>query len=294
VAKEEKEQRSTARDPKATAMALRFDKKRRELFVEGIRDVSFLKHIGKESLGKDTVFRDGRSIKIDGVFGGVKGRLIRFAAEVEQAFDRFDCSCSNARFFVDADNDRLLEKQHATIVWLTDRRDLEGYVLQPNVLERAFELGFEEEDFDGSQLLSSLTSACKDIGSLRLLSERDDLKLPFQDTDLKKFVEFEQFRINFDFARYREVLFHKLALPKQSREAIEKQRLELLHHHQDSPRLELVHGKDAFRLLELLVAKRYKIRDPQATFWAAFDPQLAKNFRNLERVLQFVAGPGDP
>ena len=61
-------------------------------------------------------------------------------------------------------------------------KPLEGYLLREDCLEKAIRLGLNEDDIPVRSLLCTILQEGRTLGLLRLLSERQSLKLPFQGT----------------------------------------------------------------------------------------------------------------
>src|SRR5262245_4364060 len=118
------------RTPEAILTAYRMDPARRELYVEGRRDRLFFDWLmGTLSVTKACV-REIAAVELACVSnGGERARLLAFAGQIGQAPIALMC-------FADADSDRLLSRPVPQRVWLTDGRDLEGYVLHPTCIEK--------------------------------------------------------------------------------------------------------------------------------------------------------------
>lgn len=158
---------------------LKLDPSLKYMFVEGLRDLSFWRAVVPICNRINTqVIRVGSvtDLKVD--CGGEKGKLLKLCELLEEygVSDR-------ARFFVDSDNDRLLNTHHSNSVLLTDYRDLESYCFSQACITSLLDRGMAKVDTsDVPQIISSLSNICRKIGLLRFISERDQLSLPFSKT----------------------------------------------------------------------------------------------------------------
>jgi hypothetical protein len=163
------------RDIKAILVAHKIDPKRRELYVEGRRDRSFFLWFLGDERDPDTNIFAIDSVRCDvPVEGGCRGRLLTFAASIRSHNLQVRC-------FADADFDRILNHPVPPNVWLTDRRDLEGYFLQPDCIDKVLHLALATEKFTPQAILGELSRLGRPLGLLRLFSEQEKLKLPFND-----------------------------------------------------------------------------------------------------------------
>ena len=151
------------------------DQKRRTLFVEGNRDISFWKRFVPVVDRGDTVVYPISIIHIDGIAGGERGRLFAFADVISR-------SAVSARvfFFADADCDRILNRQPPENIVLTDGRDLESYLLFDDGLEELTCEMFGRSTAEFASVDVELHNIARPMGVLRTLSEQNGLKLPFQ------------------------------------------------------------------------------------------------------------------
>jgi hypothetical protein len=232
------------RSPKEILAAHRMDPTRRELYVEGRTDRIFLDYL----VGPDKSV-DARIIEIGLVelgrsaIGGEKGRLIDFAREVEGAG-------AQIKIFADADTDRILERSIPANVWLTDKRDLEGYILRKECVEKILRLGFLDERLDADEVLRQVTSLGRQLGVLRLMSDIDKRALPFQDTAVRGHITVERTQVEFNLAGYVQALLQNGDISlKQLPEVIERQQ-EVASQYSHVDDAQIVHGKDALTILE--------------------------------------------
>lgn len=156
---------------------MRVDAARRVLFVEGDHDLSFWRALVPVSDRLDTVIYKIGSLRRHVEIGGERGRIMAIAQELlaHPFSDRI-------RFFADADMDRVLGVEVPANVILTDGRDREAYLLCPEGYCALCETGFNKTEAftrDTEQLVSVLL---RPLATLRVLSARNGMDLPFQRT----------------------------------------------------------------------------------------------------------------
>src|SRR5271166_5183284 len=104
------------REPAAIRTAFVMDPERREVYVEGESDQSFLLFLlGGSKKDRVRVLTINFVQVPSGINGGERGRLVWFAAEMEHKVSAIRC-------FVDADFDRLLNRRFPTNTLMTDFR----------------------------------------------------------------------------------------------------------------------------------------------------------------------------
>jgi hypothetical protein len=146
------------------------------VFVEGIRDLVFWRKLVPVSERMNSVIYSIDSIEIECDAGGNKGRLIALAIKLNSAgFGE------RVKFFVDADYDHFIKKQHPSNVIITDYRDIEGYAFNEETIGEVVLTGLAKQK-DIKSIIGSLIDLCFPIGVLRLLSELESLELPFNQT----------------------------------------------------------------------------------------------------------------
>jgi hypothetical protein len=146
------------------------------VFVEGLRDLAFWRKLSPVSERINSVIYSIDSIEIECAAGGNKGRLIALATKLNTAgFGE------RVKFFVDADYDHFIKKQHPSNVIITDYRDIEGYAFNEETIGEIVLTGLAKQK-DINFIFCSLINLCFPIGVLRLLSESESLELPFNKT----------------------------------------------------------------------------------------------------------------
>lgn len=270
-------------DPQRILAAHRMDPGRRELYVEGPGDRIFLGW-----LVGDQKSPHARIIEVDlvelssDVTGGKKGRLIAFAGEVEGAG-------AQIKVFADADTDRILDRAVPSNVWLTDKRDLEGYILRPECIEKIVRLGHLNDRLDVDAILQQATSLGREVGILRLMSDLDKRDLPFQRTDLKRHLRAAKSVVHLNFEGYVTALLQNAGISLKERSEIVNRHHEVAEAYSHVDDVQLIHGKDAIVALgDLLHANGLPSQDTGRLLRCSYERQWITENPYLERVYNFL------
>lgn len=153
------------------------DPKVRILIVEGPRDIDFWKDVLPVEERNNCVVYSVEEIELASGEGGNKGAALRLAIDTKEWAEN-----ERIHYFLDADNDNLLGVVRGENVTLTDGRDLETYVLIDQVFERLCKSGASETPKEALATKVAVTETVRRVGVLRLVSERNGMKLPFQKT----------------------------------------------------------------------------------------------------------------
>lgn len=273
------------RDPNAIIIAHKMDPTRRELYVEGVRDRLFLSWVFHNSIDSNTSIQQIAFVEIGGPLeGGERGRLIAFARWLEGRSIETKC-------FADADFDRLLGRTIPATVWLTDARDLEGYVLRTECLDKVLKMGIGSDTVSAEDIFNLVRGPARSIGLLRILSETCSLRLPFQNTRLDRHARYVKKTFVFRFENYLRALLQNGGLSLTNLSSIQERHLQISEEFKSVPDSEVIHGKDAFCLLAAALA-RFKL-DPnhiEHLLWTSFDRSLVKEKSNLAAVSNFLRG----
>ena len=258
------------------------DLQRREVFVEGATDRLFLNWVTDGVRTKHSLVQEIDSVEVPTSQGGARGRLIEFARYTQGR---------GARILVlaDADTDRVLERPLPTNVILTDLRDMEGYVLQEECLDKVLRLGLANERIDARGLLKEVIEAARVAGAIRLVSEVTELNLPFQQTRIDRYTEVRGASLTLDVERYVRALLQNGDISIKRLPSILAQVQQVPHTYTFYER-DLIHGKDAVRLLEK-VLRQLRVREDEARrlLLCSFEREWADQHPNLMRVVTFLA-----
>lgn len=271
------------RTPEAIVTAHVMDPARRELFVEGPRDRLFLRWL----LGKD-LHSNANVIEISAIdlpdvnAGGERGRLMAFARWLDGREVRI-------RFFADADFDRLLGRAVPPKVWLTDLRDMEGYILCELCLEKVLKLGVGTEAITAENLIETVRTLGRRLGLLRLLSEKEGFNLPFQRTNLSRYLRFLGGRLGLIFEGYVQALLQNAEINLGMKDSVLNGLAVLEREYARFPDSEIIHGKDTFSIIAKALSK-FDVEEEEVKkmLWTSFEAGLVKAGSNLEAVQQYL------
>lgn len=272
-------------DPAALLATYELDPDRCDLVVEGISDRHFLEWLVGSSKDPKAAIMAISEIEMPDVGnGGARGRLMALAREAPGTL-------APLRFLADADFDRLEDAQVPPNVWLTDRRDLEGYLVRSDCLEKIWRLALAS-NLDEQQLLDSLVCAAKEIMFLRMASRRLRLDLPFAETDLRKRVVATQRSVEVDVEKLARALLQNglVSLSELDSLLSETRKLARSEHHPDH---DLIHGKDYLELLgEVLLKCGVSREDSARCVWSSFERVHAQDYPVLTAVVTYLQRPG--
>lgn len=271
--------------PQRILAAHRMDPARRELYVEGPGDRAFLGWLVGDQKSPDARIIEVRLVELPtGITGGEKGRLIAFASEMEGAG-------AQIKVFADADTDRILEKSVPSNVWLTDKRDLEGYILRPECIEKVIRLGHLNDRVNADDVLQRVTSLGRELGILRLVSEVDERNLPFQRTELRRHVRINDNDVHFNFDGYVTALLNNAGEGRKQLSEIAARHQELAEDYSSLDDAQLIHGKDAVVVLKrLLRANGLQSEDTGRLLRSTYERKWIKGNPSLEQVYEFLTG----
>lgn len=260
------------------------DPARRELYVEGARDRRFLAWAFRDKMGSNALIREIGYVDIEGPReGGERARLLAFGRWLSN-------TQANIRCFADADMDRVLVRSIPSHVWLTDGRDLEGYVLNVPCLEKVLSVGIGADVPSARKLLRAVLTQGRKLGLLRVLSELDSLRLPFRNTRLSRYVDYSGGRLQVDLDAYLQTLLQnaQISLTRLPHIRIRLGALEVRF--KDIPDFELIHGKDAFCLIEKALS-HFKLGENELArlLWTSFECSHVANHPNLTAIASFLS-----
>lgn len=146
------------------------------LFVEGFGDLRFWSLMVPISQRVRASVYPIQIVEIEGGAEGERGRALQLAEALWETDVR-----DRVLFFIDADYDRLLGRQHRPNVVLTDYRDLEAYAYELDALTALlFSMG--EDPGAAGQLAAICDAVLRPCGTLRLADATHRHRLPFQQT----------------------------------------------------------------------------------------------------------------
>jgi len=261
------------------------DRSRKELYVEGTRDRLFLAWLLGQRLHPNALIREIASVELPGRPGGERGRICHFAELLGGVSVRI-------RMFADADWDRVLRRSVPSRVWLTDKRDLEGYVLREECLDKVLSLGLNTEKITASKILKAVRQHGRRLGATRLMSETELLDLPFQKTDVAKYLTVDATGVLLDFQGFLRALLQNAGV-RLVRLGELQNRVDVVEaSYAKIPDDQMIHGKDAVAIIAVALSK-FALDQKEITrlLWTSFECGFVEPGSVLETVVAFLQEP---
>ena len=271
------------RHPEAIIAAHMMDHSRRELYVEGQRDRIFLSWLLAEDQDPNALVLEIAFVDLpDQGSGGERGRLIRFAEWLSARQIQIRC-------FADADWDRLLGRSVPDRVWLTDHRDLEGYVLRLECVDKVLRLGICTDRITPAALLGLIKEHGRTLGLIRVMSELDSLSLPFQATKLKRHLHAVSGCIQLQTDNYLRALLQNARTTLLRLDKIKERLKQLEGAYASTPDSQMIHGKDALCLVEAALSS-CGVGSEEGTrlLWTSFERSFVENGSTLQAVADYL------
>jgi hypothetical protein len=275
------------RDIKAIVVAHKMDSRRRELNVEGCRDRAFFLWFLKGSRDSNAIVFEIDSVLCETpVEGGCRGRLLKFAADILGHGLPIRC-------FADADFDRLLGRAIPQNVWLTDSRDLEWYFLQAHCIDKVLHLALAIEKHTPQSILAEVSRLGRPLGLLRLLSEREKLKLPFQKRPPRPYLKRSKLKnsgVELNFDAYLQALLQGVNVRLDRLDEFKAKIAVIQEEAKNIPDSELIHGKDCIAILQaVLTSDEFKEDAVEPSFWTSLEQAVIQAFPSLRTALQYLS-----
>lgn len=274
------------RSPQAVLVAHAMDTSRKELYVEGQRDRLILLWLLGVDLSSNVSVREIAFVDLPiDMPGGERGRLTYFANWLGQRDVRI-------RMFADADWDRLLERPVPTRVWLTDHRDMEGYVFCERCIDRVLRLGIGTDRISAAVLLANFRENGRRLGLIRIMSELDGLNLPFQGTRLGRHLQAKGGHVSLDLNGYLRALLQNAGISLSRLEELRTRLLEVEQAYASVADAQIIHGKDGMCLLTSALSNfGVSPEDCPRLLWSTFDQSFAEGGSILMQVTLFLSTP---
>ncbi len=261
------------------------DPERRELYVEGNKDRTFLNWLTNEGRGPETTIHEIGTVEApNNIAGGEKGRLLDFAIWISDKKVKI-------RFFSDADNDRIVDRAAPRLVWLTDPRDLEGYLLRSESFNKLLSLSLSDDTINSDLLLRTIMCEARRIGILRVLSEMQDLSLPFKNTTNTRYISIQGGLPKVNIEQLLRILLQNASIGLGNIKDLMNDYNELEEKLRDQDESQLIQGKDALDILDkALKSKGLKSGDSSKILWASYEKRWATDQPNLSEVISYLEG----
>ncbi|WP_123784151.1 hypothetical protein [Corallococcus macrosporus] len=274
------------REPAAIVAAHRMDPGRLELYVEGRRDRLFLMWILDKRMSKNATIKEVSSVDIPETLGGERGRLMAFAKMIEGG-------PSSIMIFADADHDRLLGRDVPKGVVLTDFRDLEGYLIRVDLMDKLLALGLGDEACVSSEVIEGMLSAGREIACIRVASDERGMQLPFSKTRLDKHLDVKKNGVVV-FLRdsYLRALVSNAQLSLKLVEHVVGISNEVSDRFRDVESIQMIHGKDFMVMVDELMRSLGGRGVDSRSIWMAFERESVVGFKVLASVVAFLCAAG--
>jgi hypothetical protein len=273
------------RHPDAVLTAHLMDHSRKELYVEGTRDRLFLTWLLGQRLNPNALIREIACVELPEQPGGERGRVIHFAELLGGVDVRI-------RMFADADWDRVLGRSVPGRVWLTDKRDLEGYILRVECLDKVLSLGLSTEKITAIEILKAVRQHGRRLGAARLMSELESLDLPFQKTDVTKYLAVDAAGMSLDLHGFLRALLQNAGVSLVRLRELQNRIDSVEASHAKVPDAQMIHGKDAVAVIAVALSKfGLDQKEIARLLWTSFECAFVESGSVLETVVTFLHEP---
>ncbi len=196
-------------------------------------------------------------------------------------------SDASIKCFVDADYSRVLKQKLPDGVILTDFRDLESYLYEKEYFNKFIKIGLKTDKINHEFILNEISKA-RDIAILRICSEVNDLKLPFQRIN-KNFSRYYKNGVAFNLDKYITALLQTCE-KKHIPEVIRKMFNDSKETYKTINNRNLLHGKDVLEIIIKEIAKdlNKNKENIELVFWMSFDRANIENYNNLKDIGRFI------
>jgi hypothetical protein len=261
------------------------DRGRRELYVEGVRDQAFLNWLARGDLADKSAIVPIDLVDLPDVEeGGNRERVKKFLSIIESyGYD--------IRGLIDADQGRLTGETVPANAWLTDLRDMEGYILGVENIDTALRLGCGIMNGKADEIFNSTLDAAMYLAAVRLASYRLGLKLPVSKSELKGCATATSVgMINLNKKRCLSSLLQSAKINLGKLQTIEDAVTETLAELTIQHRIEVVHGKDCMKLLtrQFRGMGASKLTDAAPLLWATFRRERMTDFPVLQQIIEYL------
>jgi hypothetical protein len=261
--------------PEKVIVAHQMDPGRRELYVEGVRDRTFFDWLIGDDMGFKTAVVPIEMVEIVGVDdGGHRERLKVFLQEVYPADLQI-------RGLLDLDQGGLVVEQVPPNAWLTDLRDLEGYVLGEENVDVVLRLGYGITKVSARSVIDSMSEVARHLAAVRLASKKLDLSLPISKCELKRYIDgADDGSLYVNEEAFLQALLQSANVSLRQLEPLKAAITAATADVEILPIGRIIHGKDCMKLLSI------QIRALGASGWSDVAPALWSSFRR-ERLSDF-------
>ena len=194
------------------------------------------------------------------------------------------------RCFADADWGGILGERVPRNVWLTDTKDMEGYLLCTECIEKVLRLVVQREDIDAGAMLAEALSVARVTSVLRLVSIREQLNLPFSTSKLHRHLTVTSSKAALDLKKFVLTLLNNSDRTAGECDGVLDKHGQLCEEYRGVDDLQITHGKDAIVVIGELLAQ-YRVPRAEVTnlMWISFERALADRWANLSTVVTYLS-----
>lgn len=275
------------RPPSTIVSALVMDRTLRHLFVEGRTDRLFLRWLTDGQLTCQIHSVDTVDVVVGR--GGNRARAVQLAEILRSELGSDEPALNRVRVFIDADFDHLDGNSASLPLVLTDGRSMESYFLRLECFSKIFGLALMNEAVDDEEIFDATVEVGRILAGVREIDRRLSLELPFQASDIGKFVEVDEAgRPSLRLYDMLSILLQRAGLSSPVGEILEPVE-EVVDVLRSSDPVVVVHGHDLECVLgEVLQKMGYQRSHTAELLRCSFERGDVSEFPVLSRIVAFA------
>ena len=218
--------------------------------------------------------------------GGNRERLRLFLMKVASAGYEI-------RGLLDADQSQLISEDLPSNAWITDLRDIEGYVLAEENVEIALRLGWGIDGISASSLTKSMSETAAFLAAVRIVSHRMNLQLPVSRSRFKGYITANGTgSLRLDRTAYLRALLRAADISLREQEDIDRAISAAMDEIAGIPIEKVRHGKDCMRLLTVQFRSvgASDLTDVAPLLWSSFRQDRLIQYPVLREILKYLNG----
>ncbi|MEQ1571782.1 MAG: hypothetical protein ABMA64_39510 [Myxococcota bacterium] len=144
-------------------------------------------------------------------------------------------------------------------------------------------------DVDCGSALVSISAAGRLLGELRLASEIEGWKLPFQDARLEKYIVATRQGVEVEVDPYLRSLLQNARVSLKQKPAFEDAVKRVQQQYAAQADRQVIHGKDLMVLIDAFArAHGATVRTAESAYWSTFERAMVVAYPNLSMVLGYL------
>jgi len=260
------------------------DRELKELYVEGRHDRAFVDFLISGRRGKHVQVVQIDEVEVDARLRSNSRSAVLWLADQLGGYD-VQTAC-----FVDADFDRLEDKRPPKRTWYTDGRDLEGYLMREDCIEKYLRLALKDIETPAQVFMDEVTRVCFKVALFRIMDRRIKLGLAFKKTDLCRYLNETKRPVDFDERGYVRALFQNAGASLSGAEDFRVKAGQLECEVVAMGVKQVIHGKDFFDVVEVLSRRRRRHeRGVVAALWTTFERGMVRQYALLSAVCDYLS-----